>query len=637
MNGGSLLEEALVNLPTFPEKSITLAKQCLSNGIENNIPMYFINIHTILASAYSAQERHVEALKHINKAKYIYKEHRLHNLSSLNHIKLTEATILGVLGNTQIAIKMLYDVLESIQTLDNVNVRSLTNCYNNISTIYTIKGNYYKALNMLRKAKELQTKNKVGNIYLGATSINFAFIFIKLKNYDLAFDYLKEALRYLENEDNIWLKDIAYAHYYNIILIKNSYNEFELEQNLKITLNNLEQKHIFGVAVFTISTLGKLYLKLNRLKDAEKYGKKGLQICKKYQLGDRIFIEIYKFLFRKNVQIEKYEGAFKYGELIRKIYTKSKCVDYEILEIMEQLINLYKQKGYHKLGLDLALEYSKEKFDFEHNNNTFQLESLKANVVIEQKEREIDYINSINDINKRNNEQLARLNKELESFAGIASHDLQAPLQSIIGFANLLEKKYGSILSKDVKYLRLIVQSGNNMNNLLVNLLSYAKVGNYNEETEAISLNNIIRQVKLNLTALINERRAKIKVENLPIINGHFTPVCQLFQNLIANAIKYSRDNTTPSIYIYSEEKANDIHIYIKDNGIGIANEKLSTIFEPFKRGGNNLPSEGTGLGLATCKKIMISYKGNIKVESIINKGSKFILIFPKIKNNLQV
>jgi len=92
----------------------------------------------------------------------------------------------------------------------------------------------------------------------------------------------------------------------------------------------------------------------------------------------------------------------------------------------------------------------------------------------------------------------------------------------------------------------------------------------------------------------------------------------------MANALKYSKANTIPIVHIYSKEDVNNIFVFIEDNGVGISEEKLSIIFEPFKRGGKNLPSSGTGLGLATCKKIMKNYKGDIKVESSLNAGSKF-------------
>ncbi len=229
-------------------------------------------------------------------------------------------------------------------------------------------------------------------------------------------------------------------------------------------------------------------------------------------------------------------------------------------------------------------------------------------------------------------ERLRESNKELEQFAYIASHDLQEPLRMVSSFLQLLEKRYSEKLDeRGLNYISYAVDGSIRMQQLIKDLLAFSRIGTRGKEFRPTDLNAVLEQVKKNLHASIEQSGAIIKSTKLPQINADETQIAQLLQNLIGNAIKFQ--GKTPPIIRISTNRTRKYHeILVTDNGIGISKEYTQRIFEIFQRLHTRDEYEGTGIGLAICKKIIERHNGTISLESILGTGSTFILRFPKNK-----
>jgi PAS domain S-box-containing protein len=236
---------------------------------------------------------------------------------------------------------------------------------------------------------------------------------------------------------------------------------------------------------------------------------------------------------------------------------------------------------------------------------------------------------------KRELEEIARKlkvsNKELEQFAYVASHDLQEPLRMVTSFTQLLERQYKGQFDKDAdEYIGFIVEGSKRMKYLIDDLLEFSRLNTQAREFESVLLEITLEDVLRNLTPSIKENNVQISHDLLPTIIGDPSQINQLLQNLITNAIKFHGDES-PQIHISAEESKGEWIISISDKGIGIDIEHQEQIFRIFKRLHTREKYEGTGIGLAICKRIVEKHNGRIWVESELGKGSTFYFTIPII------
>ncbi|OFY85891.1 MAG: hypothetical protein A3F72_08135 [Bacteroidetes bacterium RIFCSPLOWO2_12_FULL_35_15] len=244
--------------------------------------------------------------------------------------------------------------------------------------------------------------------------------------------------------------------------------------------------------------------------------------------------------------------------------------------------------------------------------------------------RDITGQKKIEDALKQKSEELVHINNELEQFVYMASHDLQEPLRTISSFVELIDEQYSEKLDNDAnQYLQFIVTATSKMQNLIKDLLDYSKVAR-NITFAIVDCNNILKEVIAEMGASIKESNAKITYAILPILKGNDIKLKQLFQNLLSNAIKFRKKNTTPEIKITVEEKDNEYLFCIKDNGIGIDEQYFEKLFIIFQRLNNASDYPGTGIGLATCKKIVALHNGKIWLKSKLGEGSTFYFTISK-------
>lgn len=235
-------------------------------------------------------------------------------------------------------------------------------------------------------------------------------------------------------------------------------------------------------------------------------------------------------------------------------------------------------------------------------------------------------------VNERT-EALKQSNDNLKMFSYAVSHDVREPLRMISSFIGLIKRELGrKELDRETinEYAYFAVDGSQRLDAMINNLLIYTRLDkNKNIDRESIDLNDIIYIIQLNLQVLIQEKNAVVYFDDLPEIYANEGNVILLFQNIIANAIKYSRPEVSPIIRI-SEQKASDkVIIEVNDNGRGIDENIIEHIFLPFKRGNNADEEKGTGIGLAICKKIVGGVQGKISVCSNVGKGSTFRIEFP--------
>jgi light-regulated signal transduction histidine kinase (bacteriophytochrome) len=227
------------------------------------------------------------------------------------------------------------------------------------------------------------------------------------------------------------------------------------------------------------------------------------------------------------------------------------------------------------------------------------------------------------------NKELEKKNIELEQFVYIASHDLQEPLRTTASFVELFQKQYkGKLDEKADTYLSYILEASGRMRTLINDLLNYSKIGSKNE-WQRVDCNIILREVLTDLAVALNEAGAEIRADQLPVIIAHPTGIKQLFQNLITNGIKFSKKGVSPKIQICSEINDDAWKFSFTDNGIGIDKQHSEKVFVIFQRLHTRKEYEGSGIGLANCKKIVELHKGKIWIESIPGTGSTFHFTLP--------
>lgn len=225
---------------------------------------------------------------------------------------------------------------------------------------------------------------------------------------------------------------------------------------------------------------------------------------------------------------------------------------------------------------------------------------------------------------KEMEDALKTSNKELEQFAYVASHDLQEPLRMVTSYMDLLERKYTDLLDEDGKeFIHFAVDGAARMQRLILDLLAFSRVGTKGKELIPTDSNLALNRALHNLSMRIEETQAEIETEDLPAVMADEDQLVQIFQNLIGNGIKFAGEET-PKVQVAVKLKGDEAEFMVEDNGIGFDPQHSDRIFVIFQRLNNRTEYEGTGIGLAICKKIVERHGGHIRAESEPGKGSRF-------------
>jgi signal transduction histidine kinase len=240
------------------------------------------------------------------------------------------------------------------------------------------------------------------------------------------------------------------------------------------------------------------------------------------------------------------------------------------------------------------------------------------------------------------NRHLENSVEELNSFNYIASHDLKEPLRKILFFTDILQGKEKELSPESRQYLTKIQASGVRMKNLLTDLLTYSQASMMEHKKEWIDLNVLLGTVVESLAEMLKEKRAIVDYKGLPRVLAVGSQMEQLFENLITNSVKYSKEKEPPLIFISSAfmskeglpasfEAVHDKYhqILFSDNGIGFTQDNAEKVFELFQRLHGRQEFSGTGIGLTICRKIVQNHDGFIAATSEVNKGTTFTIYLP--------
>ena len=237
-------------------------------------------------------------------------------------------------------------------------------------------------------------------------------------------------------------------------------------------------------------------------------------------------------------------------------------------------------------------------------------------------------------------ERLKHSNQELQEFAFVASHDLQEPLRKIKAFGGRLHSKCAAELGEaGLDYLERMQSAAGRMETLITDLLTYSRITTKASPFVAVDLNKLVADVLQDLDFQVERTEGKVVVEDLPTIDADPTQMRQLFQNLVSNALKFRRTEEPPVVRVSGEPVESDdaegltfgemYRIVISDNGIGFENKYQDRIFEVFQRLHGRGDYEGSGMGLAVCRKIVGRHGGTILAEGVPGEGSKFTVTLP--------
>lgn len=492
-----------------------------------------------------------------------------------------------------------YDIMNGIvDTMDNLKIKAYSSGITGL--LHMKKNEPDKALK--KYMYSIQTANEIGDVYNGAyTKIFLGELLLQEKDFQKAEVYFKEALLDFKNLGNIEHRLDAY-----ISIIK-FYNE----------IDNYEKSVSYGDEAFSL-------VEQNQSSDIKMQFFKELATAHANRGDYNRAYNYYKEYKTWADSIFTLQKAMKMLELDSNHKLETRDLNIQLLNrIQEENRVELKQKNLTNIISFLCLLLiSIISINLWNNNRRKE----NYNSILEQEVNE--RTNDLRQINLR----LVNSNEELERFAYITSHDLKEPIRNINSFAELANR---SVKLKDekgiVKNLSYVKSNAKQMYGLIEDVLNYSKLET-NLEFKEVDLNQTLLDAKRSISTLIDEKKAVIVANELPIILGSEFQLFQLFKNLIENGIKYNDDASARIDIIHIENPTINILKFV-DNGIGIDTKYHDEIFTMFKRLHTKSEYMGSGLGLATVKKIVNNLNGTIQLDSQVGKGSVFIVTLPKLKS----
>ena len=229
---------------------------------------------------------------------------------------------------------------------------------------------------------------------------------------------------------------------------------------------------------------------------------------------------------------------------------------------------------------------------------------------------------------RRAEQRLRDQAEELEAFAYSVSHDLRTPVRHIISFCGLLS---GSLANdpKALQHLRFIENAGYRMNGLIDGLLTHARLGRKPLQLQSVNLNELIEDVQYALSPDLTYRDVQWNVSALPVVQGDRELLRGVVTNLLSNALKYTRTRPTASITVWAEETADEVHVHVRDNGVGFEPKYQQQLFSVFKRLHAEKDFEGSGVGLATVKRLIQRHGGHVWAHGRVDEGATFSFSLP--------
>jgi K+-sensing histidine kinase KdpD len=255
-------------------------------------------------------------------------------------------------------------------------------------------------------------------------------------------------------------------------------------------------------------------------------------------------------------------------------------------------------------------------------------------VEVEQRKRREDEIRKLNNELAKRARDLETSNNELESFAYSVSHDLRAPLRHVVGYSELLQRQASSLLDeKSRRYTQTILESSKRMGNLIDDLLAFSRIGRAETKNGLVDLDRLVKEVVAEVGQDAIGRDIVWKIHPLPVCYGDRSMLKLVISNLLANAVKFTRMRAQAEIEIGCADGEDEVEVFVKDNGAGFDMQYVDKLFGVFQR--LHLPEEfeGTGIGLATVRRIIHRHGGNVRAEGRVDQGATLYFSLPKAQD----
>ncbi len=588
------------------------------------------------------QSKPKEALKYLEEANKIFsaKNTKVHKARVIN----SKAIIFRIKGLHKESLSNYYHALDIYEKLEMKEKSGLI--YNNLGLLYKDKSDYKKSLLMFDKAEQAFNA-QYNERYMSYLYTNRGDVLNLMKRYEESEDYLQKGidLKIKINEST------ALIHSYNL-LGELKFNQAKLQEAEELFLQAKELSHETNYKRYLSQSLYGLGL----IAEARKQNKKAidrtyeaLEIAREtHDFDDEL--KCLQFISKLYKQHGDYEHSYNYlilAQAVRdSLLGQKKIQEFDKLNFeyenkkmqLEQQLQIAKLKT-QNIHKDTVISNNRQRFAF--SILMLFLSFLSLGLVYKlflEKKGSNEKLTKVNELlqssNKKletNQEILRETNAHLSNFAGVAAHDLKGPLRTMSAFSSILSKKYKDKISeKDQEYFDLINRSSSQLTKMIDDLLIFTRIDQELPNSESISLDNIVTSITDLLAKQIKDKEAIIEYENLGTVVGHETMIKVLLQNLIQNSLKFTVPYKKPHIVIKSEATTeNELMITVTDNGLGIPSGKLGQIFEGFKKLHNSDTYEGTGIGLATCKKIVNHYDGKIWAKSELGEGTSIYFTLP--------
>jgi len=665
-----LLDQAYAATSQDFTEAIALAKKLVRLSESTNAPAVTAEANLLICSMYNSSMNYDSIFTHCEKAIVYFKANN--KREKLAWTYNNTGIIYDIMGERALALETFEKGLAIFQQLEHRQGEAY--CFNDLGVAYGMAGDYVKAIGYFYRGLKLFESIEDDKLGLARAYTSVGFFYKKIDQQEKAKKYLFDAYEYAKEIDDKYWSAISLSGYVKLLRGEKEY-EKALEFNEKILglASGLNSDYLLLDANKNAAFI---YFDIEQYERASTCALKALDLMKEQNRSQsestmrNLLAEI--FLAKEDIEkawlqlesvlhnpktsrrgrMNNYKLLGDYHK-IKRNYQKALYYQTEYLTQKDSLLKKEKkvaianiEKGY-ELGkkqaeIDLLSQQNEIHIAMVENRNRFLgVISILGLILVSVLYRNFYFKKRLNKILEQKiatrtqdlvalNARLEKTNEELKRFAYITSHDLREPLRNISGFLQLIERKKIKLSDEAAKeYITLAKNNAIQMHELIEDVLDFSELDNSMKGDALVNINDIIGKVNVTMKSKNFARPFTIHTKGLPVLQVLTSDMLRLFQNLIENGIKYNQSSIA-TIEIEGMENDKEYCIFVKDNGIGIEPAYFHKIFEMFSRLHNRNEYQGSGIGLASCKKIVEKYGGEIHVQSKVNNGTTFILTFPK-------